>query len=593
MKKRKVPSGGVKKAMWQAGLFCILSSLSVPLAAAETLLINDALVFDVRSGSASQKDVLVEDGRFVSVKDQIDKDKADKVVEAEGKALLPGLIDIHTHWTNMDGADRASIASDLLLAGVTTVTDFHTSPEAFQVKRAFHETIMSPHVFFTARMGVPYGHGLEWGDSNMTASVYGKEDAEEATRKIMRYKPDAIKVFADGWRYGYGVNQSSINANALEAIVGVANENGLPTFTHTVSVDGAKLAAKAGVSAIVHAVQDDVTDEDLIELLLDKEVFYAPTLVVYELRADKMAKITNPRTVEIMQKRQAFSRANLYRFNQEGIPVALGTDQGIDSTYFGEADLRELELFVDFGMSPSEALIAATLHGAQALGVGNDRGAIEEGMRADFILVNGRPWESVSDIRKTDQVYVDGVALVKSGKLVKPQGSGQPPSVKAKKKIDDFEGEDSLTAYDAARLLLRDKNFPRSQADFGKIERETGGSALHFSGEFAHKKQPFAYVLLPFSPEAFAPLDATSMKGVRFEVRGDGRFDARLSSVSGTALASFKANKNWKTVEFLFSDFKPDDNVEIDISKLSAIAFGRQGEANSEFWLELDSVEFF
>lgn len=92
MKKRKVPSGGVKKAMWQAGLFCILSSLSVPPAAADTLLINDALVFDVRSGSASQKDVLVKDGRFVSVKDQIDKDKADQVVEAEGKALLPGLI---------------------------------------------------------------------------------------------------------------------------------------------------------------------------------------------------------------------------------------------------------------------------------------------------------------------------------------------------------------------------------------------------------------------------------------------------------------------------------------------------------------------
>ena len=566
---------------------------SVSSASAEALLIRDADIFDVTDGSVHEGDVLVIDGRFSAVADTItDYPSGTRIVDADGLALLPGMIDVHTHWTGMNGATRASIATDLLKAGVTTATDFHSSPESFESKRAYHKTIASPHVFYAARMGVPYGHGTEWGDENMTKVIFSAREGQAAVEALLPYKPDAIKVFADGWRYGGVVNLTSINEDALEAVVDTASEAGLPVLTHTVTVKGGKIASEAGVTAIVHAIQDMDADDELVSLMQEHDVLYSPTLTVYEPFEDELAEMSKVSAAMVLY-RQARSRANMKTFLDAGIRVALGTDQGIDNNPFGEADLRELELLVDFGLTPAQALQAATANSATVLKLEDDRGSIEAGKRADFVLVEGQPWDNISDMRNVKDVFVDGVQVVADGELTKPQGEARPSAIPAQAMIDDFESDDLTTKYGAKLSKTYDSGLPRSEVMIGRVERVSGGKALHMAADMALKDDPFAFVTLPFSPGEFVPVDASAFTGVRFEARGSGTYDIAVSSTTGEGQESFVASPEWKTVEIGFASLKAENGAPLDVTGLLDVSFGRHGEAAQSVWLEIDNVEFY
>ncbi|WP_084399161.1 amidohydrolase family protein [Henriciella aquimarina] len=576
---------------------CAISAVALmasgAIASAQDVLVQDVQVFDVTSGEPYTADVLVENGRFARIADEIDEtpDKA-LMIDGEGLSLLPGLIDTHTHWTGMNGATRATIATDLLEAGVTTATDFHAAPEAYGDMRAYHEGLISPHVFFAARMGVPFGHGADWTDQRMTRTVFAARDAKAAAEDVVTYKPDAIKVFADGWRYGSGHNESDINSDALKAIVDVAEDAGLPVFTHTVTVDGGKLAAKAGVTGIVHAIQDRTTDDELVEMMSEQGVYYTPTLTVYEPFEDEMEAM-GPEKAAIVMERQKHSRANMKAFLEAGVKVAMGTDQGIDNNPFGEADLREMELMVDFGLTPAQALTAATLHSAGLLGLSEDRGSIQEGKRADFILVKGEPWTDISQLRAIDQVFVDGKQVVAKGELVGEQGPAAPEARPAQALIDDFEDPEK-TNYDALRGHSLERGFPRTTLLTDTIERSEGGMALHLAAEMATKDDPYAFAVLPFSPAGFVPVDASEFDGVRFEARGNGDYSARLDDLSGQAVAGFETAADWQTIEIPFSEFEADaDSRTLDVTGLRRLTLGRHQEPGTDFWLEIDNVEFY
>ncbi|WP_169711755.1 amidohydrolase family protein [Henriciella litoralis] len=579
---------------WRAISLTVTVLLTANFAAsAQDVLIRDAKVFDVTSGDVRTLDVLAEDGRFTKIEESIEAaPEGVKVIDADGKALLPGLIDVHTHWTGMNGATRASIAVDLLEAGVTTATDFHSSPEAFEDMRAYHAGIVSPHVFYAARMSVPYGHGTAWTDERVTKTVFSAREADAAVEDILAFKPDAIKVFADGWRYGSGANLSSINLDAFSAIVGVAHEAGLPVFSHTVTVEGGKQAARAGVDGIVHALQDRTADEELVELMTENGVYYSPTLTVYEPFEDEMAEM-GPAKAAIVMRRQQFSRANMSAFLDAGVKVAMGTDQGIDNNPFGEADLREMELMVDFGLTPSEALTAATLHSAELLGLSDDRGSIEVGKRADFILVAGEPWKDISELRSLDRVFLDGREVVADAKLSVDQGAVMPDARPAGRMIDDFEN-DALTSTGACRGYDVDRNHPRSRLVRNTVERIEGGMALHVSADLTLKEDPFAFVVLPLSPAGFLPVDAARFDGVRLDVRGQGPIKMKIGGGPSEAESAFETTKNWKTVELPFEGFAGEPEAgPVDLAALHWLSIGRHDEPGTDFWFELDNVEFY
>ncbi|PKP83310.1 MAG: amidohydrolase [Alphaproteobacteria bacterium HGW-Alphaproteobacteria-18] len=553
-------------------------------------VIRNVTIFDATGSDPFIADVEIRDGRFSAIGKNLPARRGTTIIKAKGLSLLPGLTDVHVHWTGMGGISRADTATLLLQSGVTTATDFHSAPESFGPKRLWHEQLTSPHVVFTARTATPGGHGADWGDENMTRLATTPREGKSIVGALAPYKPEVIKVFADGWRYGSGINNASINVDALAAIVEEARSLGLPVVTHTVTVDGAKTAAEAGVTAIVHAIQDRKLDDELISLMQTSNVFYAPTLAVYEPRPDKTANNTEAQMLPVMRRQEA-SRHNLQRIVDAGIPIALGTDSGIGATPFGESTLRELELLVDFGLSPKQALMAGTANSARVLDLGDDRGTIEPGKRADFVLVRGKPWDEISDYRHIDSVFVDGRQVIKGGALTQPQRPGIPAAVAANPVIDDFEQAGNLTAGGAARTADVDNGFPRSVLIAQTVPRFEGGQALQLSAGLSDKEFPKALVVLPLSPGSFVPSDATRFEGLVFEARGDGGpYRVEIVSQSGVVSDTFSAGSEWQAMKV---PFRAIEGEEFSPGALYAVKFGANRTGGETFWLEIDNVRFY
>lgn len=269
---------------------------------ATTTFIDDVTVFDSTGKAPYVSDVIIENGRFVSIGKDLSKPDDALVLDGSNLSMVAGLTDVHVHWTT----SRAKVATALLEHGVTTVTDFHSSPDSYASKRKWHESLISPHVAYAARIAPPGGHGADWADERMTRLVASPEEAQKVMEYLDTYQPDVVKVFADGWRYGNPKEDTDISLHALKEITKQAKMRGWPVLTHTVSVDGGKRAALGGVTAIVHAIQDEPTSNELPGLLVDNNVFYAPTLAVYELRPDKLSGYSKIQ-IAVGKNRQKFS----------------------------------------------------------------------------------------------------------------------------------------------------------------------------------------------------------------------------------------------------------------------------------------------
>ena len=306
-----------------------------------------------------------------------------RVIDAAGQTLMPGLFDLHTHLsasavTGLSG-DWGKSLKAYLACGVTTVNDYATNGEMFAPLRQLLASgaVLGPRVNMAIRMSTPGGHGTEggWGDF-MTLTAATPEQAHAKTKIALSYKPDVIKVFTDGWRYGMAPNLSSMNLETLSAIVGDAHAAGVKVFTHTVTLAGAKLAVSAGVDVLAHGIGDADVDAELIALMKAKGTFYVPTLAVYEfkggaaptaralalLEPDARAALgAGTATAEPSPERKLrwqHLTENVKRLHDAGIPVALGTDAGMPGTFHGYSTLRELQLLVLAGLTPLEAIAA-------------------------------------------------------------------------------------------------------------------------------------------------------------------------------------------------------------------------------------------
>ena len=279
-------------------------------------------------------------------------------------------------------------------AGVTTLNDFHQPPESYAPRRRWLSQLASPHVNLTARMSTPGGHGADWADTATTKWVNTPEAARKAVRDLLPYEPDLIKAFADGWRYGFSADNTSMDVDTLSALVDEAHKNDLKVVTHTVTVERGKVAARAKVDVIVHSLQDRPVDQETIDLMLASGTAYAPTLAVYEPVKPGQSPpddLNNPRFVQSNAKFQ-FALQNVKTFHDAGILIALGTDAGMPATLHGFSTLHEMELMVQAGLTPVEALMVGSANSARAMGVLDDRGTIEVGKRADLVLLDGAPW---------------------------------------------------------------------------------------------------------------------------------------------------------------------------------------------------------
>ncbi|PLR21850.1 amidohydrolase [Caulobacter zeae] len=576
------------------------AALSTAMAAAQPLAVVNAEIFDATGAAPYRGTLVVEGGRILAVGPKVKAPKGATIVDAKGEALIPGLFDVHTHWTPNGVPDvTPKIADAYVAAGVTSVNDFHQQPESFAPRRAWLGTLTAPHVNFVARISTPGGHGADWADQATTRWVDTPEGARAAVEEIAAYKPDAIKAFTDGWRYGSAPDNTTMDAWTLKALTETAHKYGLKVLTHTVTVEQGKVAASSGVDVIAHSLQDAPLDAGTIASIKASGLFYAPTLAVYEPVKPGAKPPADPDSPRARQSRLKFGYAlsNAKALFDAGVPLALGTDAGMTGTPHGSSTQRELELLVQAGLTPTQALTIGTAGSARAMNQLADRGTLEAGKRADFVLVSGKPWETISDARKVERVFIDGKLSYGPGaKRSAANDRIAPPAVKAQALIDDFERADGRTSLDTLRLDDFDGGRDRSQEVSQVIEREGGGKILSVGARMASKDDASAGVLLPLTRGSVVPTDATAFKGLKLAVRGDGgAYVVSLVGATGRWTTKVEAGPQWKTIELPFSAFKPEGRQKAAFTGTDLLQVGVEGErpAGGKLWFELDDVTFY
>ncbi len=598
--------------------------LALPLAAAlaQPVVIQNARVIDGTGAPARQTSVLLRDGKIEAL--GAPAPAGARIVDATGQTLLPGLFDLHTHLSASAvrgiSADWAKNLKAYLACGVTTVNDYATYSEMFApLKRLLNSgAVPGPHVNMAARISTTGGHGTEsgWGDF-MTIEINTPAQAHARMKDVIASHPDVVKVFTDGWRYGAEPDLTSMNLETLAAIVEDAHAAGLKVVTHTVTLRGAKIAARAGVDILVHGVGDAEVDAELIEIMKAHGTFYVSTLAVYEFKSGPPAERAfglidpdmrallggGPAAAEAPPERQMRWRTlttNVRKLFEAGIPVALGTDAGMPSTFHGYSTLHEFELLVQSGLKPMDAIRAGTSVSARAMGVDTQRGTIAPGKAADLVLVEGRPDERIADLMNTRRVFLGGVeyhpreleAAIQAKELT-PLPAGVPAEL-----IDDMERPDGRTRIATLRVDATDPGIDHSPLLFHRVLRSGSDHALLVQATMADKDHPYVRVEFPLTPGAIDLADVSRYSGVQFEVRGEADCRLLVSAYGNRTAADpwaapFQAAGEWQTVRVPFAELKRRVPGQWDERDARSLLVELSGAPRAGVWIELDNVRLY
>ena len=637
-----------------------------------TVAIVGANVVDGTGAGPVRANVIVRGERIVAVGPNAPVPEGARVVRAEGQTLLPGLFDLHTH---LPYATAPRVAGDwpknlkaYLYSGVTTVVEFGTYPETFEPMRRLiaSGTVAAPRIHFAARFTTPGGHGAEGGRGDFfTLEVLTPREARAAVRRVLPYRPDAIKVFTDGWRYDTAPDMTSMNEETLAALVEEAHAHGIEVLTHTVTLERAKMAARAGVDVIAHGVGDREADDELARLMREKGTTYVSTLAVYEprgrdvlspllatvlepaVRERILPPLTEPRPLDDAEgaiirqlpveaspvpgatqtprpaNEQSARRRrwrnllhNVGALKAGGVRIGAGTDAGVTGTHHGWATLRELELLVAGGLTPMQAITAATLDSARALRVDAERGSVAAGKLADLLLVDGEPHRRISDVARIRRVFLGGREVDReqlAREIASPELTPLP-AVAVRELVDDFEesvvssegsGPKSSQAVrsDLGTLWVNstDPGHDHTRMIFGRVPRSARGHALSVLARMSVAERPFARLTVPLTPGAVEPADARRSRGVRFDVRGDGGAYALIVPTRGVRDAAyfrapFTAGPRWRTLRIDFASLRQEETDRLvawtgaDLLMLTFEVARPPGETG---WLEIDNVRFY
>lgn len=348
-----------------------------------------------------------------------DSAPADVEIDGTGKTLTPGLMDGHVHMggEGMEppatdaglitmGAVLAAQAQSLWRYGITTVRNCGTGKNADLAVRDAIRAGKCPGVRILGCgrvVCITGGHGWPMGWQADTV-----DEARKAARTQLRDGADFVKLMATG---GMGTKGSVPNAPQLtEAQMHAAVEEaalvGRFTAAHCTGLEGAQRAIRAGVHIIEHAQ----LDEETARMMAESGAAYCPTIVTrYNIlhtedpRYQWMRAKADPG--DLVRKRQALAHCKAM-----SIPVLAGTDAGPNPmTPLGESLWRELGIYCEYGMTPVEALHAATAGAAAILGLADCTGSIRPGLAADLALFDGNPAEDITRLNTLCRTWQGGV----------------------------------------------------------------------------------------------------------------------------------------------------------------------------------------
>jgi len=387
-----------------------------------------ATIWDGTGAPAIQDGVLlVQEGRITAIgpADEISVPAGATEVRLDGRWVTPGLINAHGHVAGTaQGDGRVAALAELeryARYGITTVNSLGGEPDAAAPLR---DALLPSQAGQSPRARLLMAGAVVTGDTPEAAVQVATENATLGV--------DYMKIRVDD---NLGTS-TKMSPEIYRAVIDAAHTREIPLAAHLFYLDDAKDLLRSGADLVAHSVRDQPVDQELIDLLIEADVCYVPTLMrevstfVYRTRpdflddamlasdvdADQVATVTDPEfqnrmrlnpTAQRYEQALMAASANLKTLSDGGVTIAMGTDTGPLGRFQGYFEHMELGLMVEAGLTPEQALLTATRDAARCIDR-TDLGTLAVGNHADFVVYGADPIEDIENTRTRDIVYVGG-----------------------------------------------------------------------------------------------------------------------------------------------------------------------------------------
>lgn len=582
--------------------------LSASVLAAATL-VQDVRVFDGERMHA-RRSVLIDGATIVNADFKGKAPAGATVIDGAGKTLMPGLIDAHVHaYRHLELP---------LLFGVTTQVDMFTGVQVMQEVTRKMQGKANGHqadLFSAGNLATaPGGHGTEYG--MQIATLTRPEEAQAFVDARIAEGSHFIKIVMEEGLAGRKMN--TLDLATVTALIRAAHARNKLAVVHISNLKDARAALEAGADGLVHLFVGKEIDsagmDALVALAKKRKAFVIPTFSVLESMAGLKAAdvLADPAMTALLDKEQAEPLGTTYgrkpneailaapkaltlALRKAGVAVLAGTDAGNAGTQHGISMHHEMASLVQAGLTPVEAMAAATALPASAFKLGQ-RGRIASGYKADLLLVEGDPSADIARTRNIVGVWKDGIdatglrtaqmARVAQEKLPK---NNQPLALPADGRVSLFS-KDKLASPIGFGWMPSTDSFMGGKSSVTLDVRDPvdGQAVLAVRANVAEGFAfPWAGLTLMPGKQPMAAADLSAAKTIRFKVRGDGQnYSLSMMAKGGQMPVSvpFAAGQEWREVAIAFSAFKG-----IDASAITMIAFNA-GPKPGAYAFELSDV---
>jgi imidazolonepropionase-like amidohydrolase len=429
-----------------------LAAMITTQAQQTTILTNTTIIDGTGSAPQPRMAMIIQNGRITKItRGKLAIPDGAVQIDMTGKYLMPQLISCHSHVGNVldttassDNYTRENVLRQLKQYedyGVGAILSMGTEqPLGISIREDSRAGLIPGATFFSAIFGFGVKGAMPPEAAGFSA-IYRPETAESAARdvdEIATWHPDVIKIWVDNY---YGQFQNSMKEEVYAAIIQEAHKHGIRVAAHLYHLTDARKLVAAGVDIMAHSIRDGEIDDSLIAAMKAKNVAYIPTLALDEFataylddpkwlndpffrnslepgvytmitRASYKERLRKSPVTPQEQAALKYALINLRKLYKAGILVAMGTDSGATPIRAqGFSEHLELELMVRAGLTPLEAIKVATENSARLLHIDADRGTLEAGHRANFLVLEKDPTTDIRNTHTLSAVWSDGVKV--------------------------------------------------------------------------------------------------------------------------------------------------------------------------------------